>query len=88
MVFEKKLCTAREMYDAIMANWEGYEELRQTIINEVPHFGNADPYADEMMKWVCDTYYEICKKCYSERASVYKAGLYSAADHIAQGYTT
>ena len=43
-------------------------------INEVPHFGNADPYADEMMKWVCDTYYEICKML-QERSPVYKAGL-------------
>jgi formate C-acetyltransferase len=88
MVFDKKLCTARELYDAIMANWEGYEPLRQRIINEVPHFGNADPYADEQMKWVTNTYYEACKDCYSSRAKIFKAGLYSAADHVGQGYTT
>jgi formate C-acetyltransferase len=50
MVFDKKLCTAKELYDAVMANWEGYEPLRQRILNEVPHYGNADPYADEQMK--------------------------------------
>jgi len=88
MVFDKKLCTAKELLDAVLANWEGYEPLRQQILNEVPHFGNGDPYADEFMKWVCDTYYDICKQCYSERAKVYKAGLYSAADHVCQGYTT
>jgi len=88
MVFDKKLCTAREMYDAIMANWEGYEELQQRIISEVPHFGNADPYADEMMAWVINAYYEACRECYSSRAKVFKAGLYGAADHVGQGYTT
>jgi formate C-acetyltransferase len=51
MVFDKKICTGRELLDAVLNNWEGYEELRQRIINEAPHFGNADPYADEMMKW-------------------------------------
>jgi pyruvate formate-lyase/glycerol dehydratase family glycyl radical enzyme len=88
MVFDKKLCTARELYDAVMANWDGYEPLRQRIINEAPHFGNADPYADEQMTWVINTYYNTCKECYSTRARIFKAGLYGAADHVGQGYTT
>jgi formate C-acetyltransferase len=88
MVFDRKLCTARELYDAVMANWEGYEPLRQQIINEAPHFGNADPYADELMTWVTNSYYDTCKECYSTRARIFKAGLYGAADHVGQGYTT
>jgi formate C-acetyltransferase len=88
MVFDKKLCTARELYDAVMANWEGYEGLRQQVLSDVPHYGNNDPYADEQMKWICDTYYEICQECHSARAKVYKSGLYGASDHVAQGYHT
>ena len=88
MVFDKKLCTARELYDAVMADWDGYEPLRQRIINEVPHFGNADPYADDQMTWVINTYYDTCKECYSARTRIFKAGLYGAADHVGQGYTT
>jgi formate C-acetyltransferase len=88
MVFDKKLCTARELYDAFIANWEGCEPLRQKILTEVPHFGNADPYADEEMKWCCDLYYEVCKECYSVRSKVYKSGLYGASDHVAQGKLT
>jgi pyruvate formate-lyase/glycerol dehydratase family glycyl radical enzyme len=88
MVFDKKICTTRELYDAVMANWKGHEALRDRILNEVPHYGNADPYADEQMKWVCDTYYEICRECYSTRTKHFKAGLYSASDHVFQGYHT
>jgi formate C-acetyltransferase len=88
MCFDKKLVSTREMYDAVMANWEGYEELRQRVINEAPHYGNGDPYADMEMKWICDTYYNACKECYSMRSKVYKAGLYGASDHVTQGYTT
>ncbi len=58
------------------------------MITEAPHFGYADPEADEMMNWVIDTYYNVCQQCSSERAKVYKSGLYSAADHVGQGYTT
>ena len=88
MCFDKKLCTTRELYDAVMANWEGYESLRQQILNDVPHYGNGDPYADMEMKWMCDTYYNACRECYSMRSLVYKAGLYGASDHVTQGYTT
>jgi formate C-acetyltransferase len=88
MCFDKKLCSTRELYDAYMANWKGYEVLRQQILSSVPHYGNSDPYADEQMKWVVDTYYDICKECYSKRSKIFKGGLYSAASHVAQGYTT
>lgn len=88
LCFDKKLVSVRELYDAVMANWEGYEALRQRVLHEAPHYGNNDPYADEMMKWVCDVYYDICKECYSANAKVFKAGLYSASDHVYQGYHT
>jgi formate C-acetyltransferase len=88
MCFDKKLISTGELYDAIMANWVGYEPLRQRILNEVPHYGNGDPYADMEMKWICDTYYDACKQCSSMRCTNYKAGLYGASDHVTQGYTT
>ncbi len=88
MCFDKKLCTTRELYDAVMANWEGCELLRQKILKLVPHFGNNDPYADMEMKWCVDMYYDICKQMYSCRSKVYKAGLYGASDHVAQGKLT
>lgn len=88
MVFDKKLCTATELYNAVMANWEGYEELRQQILAEVPHYGNNDPYADMEMQWATDMYYRLCQECHSVRSKVYKAGLYGASDHVAQGKDT
>ncbi len=88
MCFDKKLCTTRELYDAMMANWQGYEPLRQRILSEVPHYGNGDPYADMEMKWICDVYYNACQECHSLRSKVYKSGLYGASDHVTQGYTT
>lgn len=88
LCFDKKTVSLRELYDAVMANWEGYEDLRQRIVNTVPHYGNADPYADEQETFVMDTYMDLCSQVHSVRAKKYKPGLYGAADHVAQGYTT
>ena len=35
--------------------------LRQRVLNEVPHYGNDDPYADVEMKYVMDLYYNITR---------------------------
>ena len=86
--FDEKVCTTRELYDAVMADWKGHEQLQQRIINEAPHFGNGDPAADAMMDWVTNAYYEICKNTYSKRAKYFRAGLYGASDHVAQGHVT
>ena len=88
MCFDKKLATTRELYDAWIANSEGHEPLRQQILRQVPHYGNADPYVDQELKWCVDLYYDICDSCHSVRAEKYCCGLYGAADHIAQGWIT
>ena len=51
LCFDDKSVSLEELYNALLANWVGYEELRQTIINEVPHYGNDDDEADAMAAW-------------------------------------
>ena len=87
MVYDKKLCTARELYDAMMANWEGHELLRERIINEVPHYGNGDPYADELATWMADLYSNRVNSYKGPRGG-YRPGIYSAGAHVLHGYMT
>ena len=87
MVFDKKLCTAKELYDAVMADWKGYELLRQQVINEVPHYGNGDPYADEIASWVSDLYTSRTYT-YENSRGKYRPGIYSAGAHVLHGYMT
>ena len=88
MVFDKKLVSPEEFLKAILTNWEGYEALRQQILTEVPHFGNADPYADNEMKYVLDLYYDIGRAFSTHRCKVYKCGTFGASDHVVQGEIT
>jgi formate C-acetyltransferase len=48
LCFDDKTVSLKELYDALMNNWEGYEQLRQTIINEVPHYGNDIDEVDDL----------------------------------------
>ena len=52
LVFEEKSVSIEDLLDALSQNWEGKEELRQTIINKVPKYGNDDDYVDAIAKEV------------------------------------
>jgi pyruvate-formate lyase len=45
LVFDEKKYTMAELMEAIRANWEGYEEMRQDFVNTTK-FGNNDKFAD------------------------------------------
>jgi pyruvate formate-lyase/glycerol dehydratase family glycyl radical enzyme len=47
VVFEDKRITMDELLKALDANWEGFEDLRQMMI-QAPKYGNDDDYADEI----------------------------------------
>ena len=87
MVFDEKRCTARELYDALMANWEGYEPLRQEILNCSKHYGNDDDYVDRYARLLGNLYADRVNGTRSPRG-YYKAGLYPVSAHILMGHMT
>ncbi|MCD4752696.1 MAG: hypothetical protein K8R40_06470 [Anaerolineaceae bacterium] len=48
MVYDDEAVTMDELVQELDANFEGYESLRQTLLNKVPKYGNDDPYADDL----------------------------------------
>lgn len=47
-IFDKKKYTMSQVIDALKAEWVGYEEMRQDMMN-APKYGNDNDYADEIM---------------------------------------
>ncbi len=50
MVYDEKRIDMKELLDALVKNFEGYEELRQLLKSKVPKFGNDDDYVDEIAR--------------------------------------
>jgi pyruvate formate-lyase/glycerol dehydratase family glycyl radical enzyme len=87
MVYDKKLISARDLYDAIMKNWEGKEDLRQFILNEAPHYGNDNEYTDVFAKWASDVYGDAVSAATGPRCR-YAPGLYPVTAHVLFGMIT
>jgi len=50
MVYDEKKTSMSELVQAIEANFEGYEELRQLLRSKAPKFGNDDDYVDSIAR--------------------------------------
>jgi formate C-acetyltransferase len=86
-VFDKKVCTGRELYDALMADWKGHEKLRSYILYEAPHYGNALPDCDEHATWAAKVFADAVNARTGPRGR-YSAGLYPVTTNVMFGYIT
>ncbi|MCL2391593.1 MAG: hypothetical protein FWC66_03165 [Oscillospiraceae bacterium] len=87
LCFDTKKCTTKELYDAIMANWDGYEELYHYIVSAAPHFGNADSQADMFAAEASEIFVDAVDACSGPRCK-FAAGLYPVTVHVIMGAMT
>jgi formate C-acetyltransferase len=52
LVFDDCQLSMSEFIQILDNNWEGHEDLRQRVINDIPKFGNDDDYVDLLAKQV------------------------------------
>ena len=87
LCFKEKKCTTRELYDALINNWKGYEELQSYIINEMPHYGNGIPEYDKYCAWVSDEYASCVTSMTGPRGR-YAPGNYPVTMNVVYGRFT
>ncbi len=87
LVFDDKTVTARELYDALVNNWEGYEDLRQEVINNVPHYGNSEPEVDELAVWALSAYADHMNAARGPRGK-WRGGTFTVTTHLEFGSLT
>jgi formate C-acetyltransferase len=87
LCFDTKKCTTRELYDALVSDWKGYEELLSYIRNKAPHYGNGVAEQDSFAAWTARIYSDAVNACTGPRGR-YSAGLYPVTSNVWLGYIT
>ncbi len=86
LVFEEGRISAEELMTALKANWEGYEVLQAMVNSDlVHHYGNDDDYADEIAKFVIDTYCKHVEHRPNARGGEFRPGVYSVSINVPAG---
>jgi formate C-acetyltransferase len=56
LVYDEHKTTLEELLSTLEANWEGYANLRQTVLNRTPKYANDDDEADEIGRRMLRTF--------------------------------
>lgn len=75
-VFEKGYCTLEELRQAMAANFEGYEPLRQRLLH-APKYGNGEQRVDELAAWISQLFLDQVNAYRSESGKRVWPGLYN-----------
>jgi len=54
LVFDKKICTIKELIAALKNNWQGHKKLQAIAKNKTPKYGRDDDDADALARRVMD----------------------------------
>ena len=87
-VFDEKRYTMDEILEAIQCDFEGYEPMRQYLLNKVPKWGNNDSEADDMAKRVADYYSEKVHTFTNARGGPVQAALFTLTTQWEMGKLT
>ena len=87
LCFKTKKCTKKELLDALLADWEGYEDLRSYVKNQAPHYGNGDPEADKYADIAATIFAEAVNRSTGPRGR-WSAGMYPVTTNVAFGRQT
>lgn len=84
IVFDTRQVTLKTIREAILANWEGYEELRRQCLN-VAKYGNDIDEVDRVHRWRMSSYYDALDKQSTPRGGTFIPGLISGCRYVKYG---
>ena len=85
LVFEEKRVDARELREALKTDFEGREELRQTLLSGAPKYGNDDVEVDLLARKVVDIFLDELERYKNARGGRFTAGLTAITSNISFG---
>ena len=87
LVYEEKRITRQELWDALQANFAGYERQRQMLLNNAPKFGNDNAEVDALAAKLLEDYWLEIRKYETGRGGKYVGGCSLLTAGISYGKT-
>ncbi len=70
LCFDRRVCTVRELLDAVRKNWEGAEDLRAQVL-QCPHWGDNSELSNRLMSFIYDSVYRDIVNLKNDRGGPY-----------------
>lgn len=82
LVYEGRELSLPEFAEILRGDWDGQESLRWRVLNQVPHFGNDDDEADEVVARVLEVFAGIMKRRTPFRGGEYTLGTLAGGENM------
>ena len=87
-VYDQGAWTMTELLAALRDNFDGFDDLRDTLVNHTPKYGNDDDYADQVMQQVFESFYDAVDGRPNTKGGVYRINLLPTTVHVYFGSMT
>ncbi len=81
-VFDRETLPLSELVAALEANFEGFDRVRQQLLNRTPKYGNDDDYADDVMLQLFDAYFDAIDGRPNTKGGTYHINLLPTTVHV------
>ncbi|MGL5639026.1 MAG: (2S)-3-sulfopropanediol dehydratase [Cetobacterium sp.] len=89
LMFDDKTYTGAELLKAVKEDWEGHDKLYALVnSSKIPHYGNDDDYADDLFKYMFETYCKHVKGRKNPRGGEFSPGVYTVNANVGMGLYT
>ena len=87
-IFDHNKFTWDEMFKAIDANFEGYEQVQYEMIYNTPKYGNDDDYADQQAVTAFEIFYDAVNGRPNTRSGFHRINMLPTTSHVYFGSVT
>jgi len=87
-VFKEKRLTMAQLLNALSENFQGHEDLRRTLLQETPRYGNDDDRADIHARYVFDSFFNAVDSRPNTKGGHYRINLLPTTCHVYFGSVT
>jgi len=81
-VFNEKTFTFPELLKAMEKNFDGFESLRESLLNNTPKYGNDDDRADDNLRKVFETYFKAVDGRPNTKGGKFRINLLPTTSHV------
>ena len=82
VVYDNKLFSMKDFIKAINTNFAGFDDLHDTLLNEIPKYGNDDDYADDILRQVFEMYFKAIDGRPNTKGGEYRVNLLPTTCHV------
>ena len=87
-IFEKKKFSMEELLTSLEKNYEGFDNIRDLLLNETPKYGNDNDYADEILKQIFEIYFSAIDGRPNTKGGHFRINLLPTTSHVYFGSVT